>query len=455
MGSHPGAATTGPDAGGSALAAARVTVGERPSELLPLAGLVRISLYWLGMTAVDAAVSQFIAFRLAYTDLRGEITIGLATTLLTIGGTVVAMVVQPTVGSISDYAVSRWGRRKPFIVVGTLLDVVFLAGIATSNTLLALAAFLILLTFSSNLARGPFQGYVPDLVAEPQVGMASAMVGLMQILGNVTGLVFANLAAILGELWLALAAVAIVELVTMASVVLRVGRGLPPKPRGGRSWVAIAAETWGTDILRERSYIWLVASRLFFLMAGGILFAYVTVFLRDVFGMRQEEAGATNLAVIVAVVLGNVVAVVPASRLSDRIGRKPVIYGACAVGAAGAALAGLAPAVPVAIAGGALFGAANGTFLAVDWALMTDIIPRASAGRYMGLSNVATGSAPLFAAAVGGLTLDAVAAAVDPAAGARAAFLIAVLLFGVAAVLLRPVVEPPRWSGRARAAGRS
>lgn len=418
--------------------------GARPSALLPTAQLVRISLYWLGLTAIDAAVGQFIAFRLAFTDIRGDISLGLATTLLTIGGTVVAIVVQPTVGSISDYAVTRWGRRKPFIVVGSLLDVVFLVCIANGSTLLSLGVFVMLLIFSTNIARGPFQGYVPDLVAEPQVGMASALVGMMQILGNVTGLVLANVAAILGNLPLALFAVAIVELVTMVSVVARVGNGMAPKPRRGRSWLAIAGETWGTDILAERSYVWLVVSRLFFLTAGGILFAYVTVFLRDVFGMSQEQAGATNLAVIVAVVAGNLLAVVPASRLSDRIGRKPVIYAACVVGGAGAAIAGLAPVVPVAIAGGALFGAANGTFLAVDWALMTDIIPRASAGRYMGLSNVATGSAPLFAAAVGGLVLDTVAGIVGPAAGPRAAFLAAVALFAVSAILLRPVAEPPR-----------
>ena len=151
----------------------------------------------------------------------------------------------------------------------------------------------------------------------------------------------------------------------------------------------------------------------------------------------------TNLVLIVAVVLGNVVAIVPASRLSDRIGRKPVIYAACGIGAAGAAIAALAPSVPIAIMGGTLFGAANGIFLAVDWALMTDIIPRASAGRYMGMSNVATGSAPLFAAAIGGLVLDVVASRSTEAAGARAAFLVGVVLFLIAAVLLRPVVEPP------------
>jgi MFS family permease len=83
----------------------------------------------------------------------------------------------------------------------------------------------------------------------------------------------------------------------------------------------------------------------------------------------------------------------------------------------------------------------------VDWALMTDIIPRASAGRYMGMSNVATGSAPLFAAAIGGLVLDTVASSVSPAAGARAAFMTGVVLFLIAAVLLRPVVEPRRRKG--------
>ena len=421
--------------------------GLRPTTLLPLSHLVRISLYWLGLTAIDAAVSTFASFRLVYSDIRGPIPLGTATTLITIGSAFLAILIQPTMGSVSDYAVTKWGRRKPFIVVGSLLDVVFLVGIATSNTLFALGAFVMLLTFSTNIARGPFQGYVPDLVAEPQVAMASALVGLMQILGNVTGLVLANVAAIIGNLELALFAVAIVELVTMSSVVLRVGKGLPPKSRQDRSWGSIAAETWGTDILRERSYVWLVASRLFFLTAGGILFAYVTPYLHQVFGMNEEQAGKTNLVLIVAIVAANMVTIVPASRLSDRIGRKTVIYGASAFGALGALIAALAPTVPIAIIGGMFFGAANGTFLSVDWALMTDIIPRASAGRYMGMSNVATGSAPLFAAALGGLVLDTVSARSTPEAGARAAFLVGVALFAVSATLLRPVVEPARGGG--------
>jgi MFS family permease len=288
---------------------------------------------------------------------------------------------------------------------------------------------------------------VPDLVADAQVGMASAMVGMMQIIGNITGYALVSLAAVLENRALAIGAVAVVELVTMVSVVMGVGKGQEPKPREGKSWLAIARETWGTDILQERSYVWLVVSRLFFLTAGGILFAYVVVYLKNVFGYDESGAGAVNTAMLVVVVIGNLVAVVPASRLSDRIGRKPVIYLACLVGAIGVATTALAPHVAVAILGAGLFGMSAGTFLSVDWALMTDIIPRVSAGRYMGLSNVATGSAPLFAAALGGLVLDIAAGAGGDAMAPRVTFFVAVFLYGVSALLLRPVVEPRRRSG--------
>lgn len=435
----PGGATDAGDAPAEA--------GARPTAQLPFTQLVRISAYWLGLTAIDAAVGLYIGYQLAYTNVRGDVSLGAATAFVTLGGAVVAILVQPTVGGISDYAVSRWGRRKPFIVVGSLLDLVFLFGIATSNTLLMLATSVLLLNFSTNIARGPFQGYVPDLVADSQVGMASAMVGMMQIIGNLTGYALVSLAAVFENRPLAIAAVAIVELVTMASVVVGVGKGPAPKPRGGRSWIAIARETWGTDILRERSYVWLVASRLFFLTAGGILFAYVVIYLKNVFGYDESGAGAVNGAMLIVVAAGTLLAVVPASRLSDRIGRKPVIYVACLVGAIGVTITAFAPHVAIATLGAGLFGMSTGTFLSVDWALMTDIIPRASAGRYMGLSNVATGSAPLFAAAVGGFVLDIAARLGGDAVAPRATFFVAVFLFGVSALLLRPVVEPRRGPG--------
>jgi hypothetical protein len=88
---------------------------------------------------------------------------------VTIAGVITAVIVQATVGTISDYTVSRWGRRKPYIVVGGLLDVVFLWALANAETYVAVVVALVLLQFSSNFAQGPFQGYVPDLVPAQQV----------------------------------------------------------------------------------------------------------------------------------------------------------------------------------------------------------------------------------------------------------------------------------------------
>lgn len=416
--------------------------GARPTELLPISHLLRISAYWLGLTAIDSAVSVFNTNRLEFDHFVPTADVGTTMFLIGVGVAVVSIIIQPTVGYVSDYWVSRWGRRKPFIVFGSLLDLVFLAGIATANNVVALAAFVILLQLSTNTARGPFQGYVPDMVAEPQVGMASGMVGLMQIVGNVTGYGLVSLAVGFHSMPLALAAIAAIELVSMVSVVLRVGKGLPPKPRHGKSWTAIAREAWATDILQERSYVWLLISRLLFLGGGALLANFVLIFLGRALGMPQDEANRTQILVLAVVVIANLLAVIPASRVSDRIGRKPVIWLACAIGGTGIAVAAVAPSVPVALVGAFLFGASAGAFLAVDWALMTDIIPRASAGRYMGLSNVATASATTLGLAIGGVVLDLVTRAGYLELSPRVVFALGVVLYAAAAVTLGPVVEP-------------
>jgi len=416
----------------------------RPTALLPVGHLARISLYWLGLTAIDGAVGLFIQNRLNFGGFADPLEIGRIAFVISIPVAVLSIIIQPTVGAISDYTVSRWGRRKPYIVFGSLLDLVFLAGIATANNVVVLAAFAALLAVSTNIARGPFQGYVPDLIAEKQVGMASALVGLMQILGNVTGFLLVTVAVAAGRMELAIAAVAIVELLTMVAVVVRVSPGLAPRDREGRSWVQIAGSAWATDILNERSYVWLVASRLFFLMGGAMLVNFVITYLKQSHGLDEQAANSTNFVILILIVLGNVVAIIPSARLSDRIGRKPVIYASCVIGGLGLAIAGLAPSVPLAMVGALLFGVSAGTFLAVDWALITDIIPRAASGRYMGLSNVATSSSTVFAVMTGGLVLDAVNNATFLGSGPRAAYLLGAAYYLVSMILLRPVVEPDR-----------
>jgi MFS family permease len=415
-------------------------ISGRPTARLPVRELFRLSLYWLGLSSIFAGVNTILAGRIEFDALVEPEAAGRTLFLLTIGGTIIAMVVQPTIGSISDYTTSRWGRRKPYIFIGSILDVVFLAGIAFSQPLLAIAAFYALLQFSSNFAQGPFQGYVPDLVPAPQVGLASALVGVMQILGNVAGFVIAGFAVASGQFALGLLALGVLELVTMISVVVRVREGRAPKSREGRSWSSIAAEAWGTDVLRERSFLFLVGSRLAVLMAGGVLTNLALFYLARSLEMDQEGAGTSFNVMVGLVALGTVITVIPAARLSDRIGRKKVIYISCGIGAVGVALVAVAGSFPLALVGAVTYGLSAGIFLAVDWALMTDIIPKASSGRYMGLSNVATASAGVLAIAVGGTLMDVIGGGDGP----RAALWMAVGLFGVGALLLIPVDERRR-----------
>ena len=133
------------------------------------------------------------------------------------------------------------------------------------------------------------------------------------------------------------------EVATMISVVFRVDDGRAPRDRGGRSWLAIAREAWGTDILGERSFMFLVGSRFFVLMGANVLVNGAVFFLARSLVLDTSAAGIALLAVLGVVTAGNMIAVVPAARISDRIGRKLVIYVACALGAAGLAVVAVAP----------------------------------------------------------------------------------------------------------------
>ncbi len=416
----------------------------RPTVHLPNRELIRISLYWLGLSSIFAGLNTIMTGRLEFTGLVDKQDAGRVLFLISISGALIAVIVQPTIGSISDYTISRWGRRKPYILIGSILDLAFLVGIASSNNLIAIAAFIALLQFSSNFAQGPFQGYVPDLVPAPQVGTASALVGLMQVLGNVAGFIVGAIATATNQFELGLIALGVLELSTMLSVVIRVREGPPPRSRNGRPWRAIAAEAWGTDILGERSFLWLVASRLAILMGGAVLVQLATFYLSRSMGLNQTDTGLVLIPLTGLVAVGTVVSVVPSARISDRVGRKRVIWASCAIGTVGLAIVASAPVLPIAFLGALLYGISAGIFLAVDWALMTDIIPKASTGRYMGLSNVATASAGVLAIAIGGTLMDLVGGPGGDGSGPRAALWMGVVLLGVGALLLRPVDERRR-----------
>ena len=402
---------------------------------LPLRQLLTLSIYWFGIQTIWGGLNVIIIPGRLDTDFRAQQGTLLAITML--AGAIAPIIVQPTVGLISDYTVTRWGRRKPYIIIGALLDVVFLAGIAWSNSFVAMVAFYFLLQVSSNFAQGPFQGYVPDLVPARQVGTASGLMGLMLTLGTIGGVGIATLGGALHNVALATVALGIVEVVTMVVLVATVdeGRGAPPRPG---TWVQVALSAWGRDILKQRDVLWLLLVRLLFLGAYNATLIAVGYFRRSQ-GLSDADADSTVFLATAIVGVSTALAALPGGRLSDRIGRRPVIWVAAAIAAAGLAGVAVAPSPGWAVAAWVPFGIGMGLFLSADWALMSDVIPKATSGRYMGILNAGTAMAGPVFIVVAGPIQDAVARAFSDPAGPRVAMAVAAVFVALAALTLTRV----------------
>jgi MFS family permease len=179
-------------------------------------------------------------------------------------------------------------------------------------------------------------------------------------------------------------------------------------------------------------------------MGGGTVTAVGYFYMQDAFGLDQAPAlGDTFLAGALVVVFGALVAL-PAGRLSQGAGRKRTISGAALLGLLGMACVALAPSVGFALACLVPIGLGVGAFLAVDWALLADIVPKRESGRYMGLSNVVTTGSGALAAAVGLGLVDFGNAAFGLGVGPRLAFAAGGADFAVGALLLSRVTERRR-----------
>ena len=430
----------------------------RPKSALSTMQLLSVTAYWLAITTLWGAFTFSVIPRLVESKgVLGSSThplAGLAIGVITTAGVLIAILVQPTMGAISDHTRARLGRRKPYIVIGTAMDLVFLTFAAWAFWNQAYWAFVVavaLLQFSSNFAQGPYQGYIPDLIPGRQVGIASGLLGAANIAGNLLGpglaiMFVAVLPGIVGfpEITLGLfVAIGLVEVVTMLITVFFVpDRPAPPTTKTLRER---ALGAWGTDLLANRDYVWLLISRLFVLTALVSLQAFAVFFLENAHGMNPDQAQSSQFPIILTVAVAALLSAVPGGWISSRIGRKPVLFVAIALGVLGAVILAIGPDYWMVVAAAVPIGICSGVFLGVDWALMTDIIPKAESGRYMGISNIAVASAGPIASTIGGLLVFGVTLlALGSGLAYRAIFVLMAVELIAGALALREVTEPAR-----------
>ena len=387
---------------------------------------VVLALYWVAIGYLWQSLGTLILPDVVQ-HLVGPTDKGKALSLLEGIGTVMAVVWQPMMGAVSDRTRSRFGRRRPFIFGGTVADVVFLIGLALSGSYWLLVVFYFLLQTASNTAQGPYQGLQPDVVPEAQRGTASGYYGLANLVGVLTGTVVAGVILNAAGPPAAFASIALLLTATMLVTVLLVpDRARPTREAFGSAREVVVATF--TTPLHHRPFLWLMGSRLLILMGIVGIQSFALFFFTDAFFRGDSHGATTATTAVVGLVVGLAILVTwPAAYLSDRIGRRPLIViggllatvGTLVLLFAGyrwlpdtvlaplAAALGVPDQVAQTLVAGALVGAGLGSFLSVDWAFITDVIPRDQAGLFFGFSNIATAGAGVIARFIAGFMLDA------------------------------------------------
>jgi len=118
--------------------------------------------------------------------------------LLNIAGPVTGLIIQPIIGAISDKTWSpRWGRRKPFFLIGALLGSLCLFAFPNSPTLWFAVGLLWILDVGNNMAMEPYRAFVGDKLPEDQLSFGYQM----QSLFVGAGIVIANASIFLFQDW--------------------------------------------------------------------------------------------------------------------------------------------------------------------------------------------------------------------------------------------------------------
>jgi len=354
---------------------------------LSLLKLLVLNAYWVGLSFMWNALHPIVlpAVLLNYVpDAKKNTYLGLLTFL----GLILAMVIQPLSGALSDGWKSRFGRRRPLIMFGTLFDFIFLSVLAWGGGLVWLFIGYIGLQLSSNIAHGPLQGLLPDSVPQTQLGVASSLKTFMDMLS----LIIASLLA--GRLLDSVSRdptnimLVVIGLLAVSAAITILGVSEVSAQEHERTdWKGLLGQ-FRINFRENTSYWWLIAERALFLLSIFGVQAFAQYYLQDVIRVPDPPKQTGDLLAVLTVAL--VILVLIGGWLTDKYGAKRVLYIAAFVAALGIFFMMFATDMRGVTIFGAVLGAGIGLFLTSNWALANGLAPEAEAGKYLGLTNLAT-----------------------------------------------------------------
>jgi MFS family permease len=307
--------------------------------------------------------------------------------LVTACGAAVSLAANPLFGALSDRTTSRLGRRAPWVLAGAVLAAAALLAMSVSATVALMVLFWCLVQLGANAAYAAITAAVPDRVPVLQRGGVGGLAAMGQTLGILTGAVFG--AVVSGNFmvgyWLCAAALLLSVLPYLFhrnDPVLHKGMLRPFRVK------EFFLGFWISPRLHP-DFAWAWLTRFLVNVGNQLTIVYLLFFLRDIIGHEDPATGVLVLTGIYAVMV--MVTAVVAGPWSDRVGRrKPFVIGSSAIIAMAGLIMAFFPVWPGALAGAAVLGVGFGAYLAVDFALLTQVLPQAlDRGKDMGVINVA------------------------------------------------------------------
>jgi MFS family permease len=355
-------------------------------------------------------------------------------------GALAALVFNPVAGHLSD----RWRKadNRAYtvlfgLVAGTLGHVI----LAYQHSVLGIAIWWTICQAAINIAYSPMSAVVVDHVDRKFWGLVWGLVSVAQAVGLITGLaavvlVFQSTTA--GMLSVAVGyGLFLIPLVVVLCRLPRIssrsaGAG-GARPRQGLIAGSLPAFR---ALLGGRGFRSVMAGRFLIMLAETIALLYIYYYLQD--DIRYPNPGHGQLILILIATVATIAATVTVGRLADRSGgyRRYSMLASVLMAATGLALAGLTQWTLVMICAFAL-GAGYGAFMSVSQALSLTVLPDPStAGRDLGILNIAYTIPQVIGAPVAGLV-------VADLGGYRALFIFAALLAVVAAFSFSRVPSDP------------
>ncbi|MDQ0636283.1 MFS family permease [Arthrobacter pascens] len=313
--------------------------------------------------------------------------------LVTGAGAAVSLVANPLFGALSDRTKSRLGRRVPWVLFGAILGAAALIALAGAPTVAIMTVLWCLVQAGCNSAYAAITAAIPDRVPVPQRATVGGLAAMGQTVGILAGAVIA--AAVSGNFaagyWICAAALP-------AGVVLYFLRSddvpLPVAMRPPFSLSAFARGFWISPAAYP-DFAWAWLTRLLVNIGNHMVTLYLLFFLTDAVHLKETQGIEPEFGVLVLTGLYAVMVIVTSitgGLLSDRVGRrKPLVIASSVIIAVASLILAFAPTWPGAITGAIVLGIGFGAYLAVDFALITQVLPTAlDRGKDLGVINIAS-----------------------------------------------------------------